>query len=82
MNDPHIHKGEKELVDTFRLDDLAALERNKKRAQAPQKASAQVSTPVAPSQPRQSLLGTPAARRSTDIDDDKKKRRSGTLLMP
>lgn len=84
MNDPHTHKGEQELKDTFRLDDLAALERNKKRSQSPQKAASQASTPVTTIQPRQSLLGAPTPRRSTGIDDDeaKKKRRSGTLLVP
>ena len=82
MNDSHTHKGEQELKDAFRLDDLAALERNKKRSQGPQKSSAQAATPVAAAPGRQSLLGSPGTTRSTDIEDDKKKRRSGTLLMP
>lgn len=79
-HDPHTHKGEQEFKDAFRLDELVARDKAKKQSRGTPGPTAPVQSGGAPR--RQSLLGSPGASRSTEIDDDKKKRRSGTLLMP
>lgn len=78
-NDPHNHKGEDEKAFRTALEDMARSEREQKRRSggAPRPA-----TQVAPAERRRvSLLGSPAASRSSDMEPEKK-RRAQSLLMP
>jgi hypothetical protein len=82
MKDPHTHKGDNGQV--FRDAVKGALEEDRPH----KKSSSGTPGPATPTQStgaprRQTLLGSPAASRSTDIDErEKKKRRNGSLLMP